>query len=135
MAFILLLTLLTTLAGMYVFFTTRSIRRPANARLRWRFNHRWVSITASVFTIMFAFSGAYHTLVKTLPDDRYRYFNRQMIPVGSLDLNLDSLIEKHSRSIVRFSIVKMKIPCIGYTLMKQIAMIVVGLVYYLKRKS
>ena len=107
MAFILLLTLLTTLAGMYVFFTTRSIRRPANERLRWRLNHRWVSITASFFTIMFAFSGAYHTLVKTVPDDRYRYFNRQMIPAGSLDLNLDSLIEKHAGSIVGFSIVKM----------------------------
>jgi hypothetical protein len=107
MAFILLLTLFTTFAGIYIFFTTRSIRRPANPRLKWRLNHRWVSITASLFTIMFAFSGAYHALVKTVPDDRYLYFNRQMIQTNSLDLNLDSMVKKYSGSIVNFSIIMM----------------------------
>lgn len=70
MVVILLMAMLSAGMGLWIFFNTRTLRPKGNPRLRWRFNHRVVSLTAALFTLMFSFSGAYHALSKLSPDLR-----------------------------------------------------------------
>lgn len=62
-ALIMLVTVLTTLAGLLIFFQTRTRRgsHPVVKARRW---HRYTSLTASLFTLAFAFSGGYHAFKK-----------------------------------------------------------------------
>jgi hypothetical protein len=61
---------LTTLIGLYIFFTTKT-KKSANGVVRARRNHRYVSLVASLFTLMFTFSGGFHALQNILPKDEY----------------------------------------------------------------
>jgi hypothetical protein len=59
---------LTTLLGLYIFFTTKT-KKSSNALVKARRNHRYVSLVASLFTLMFTFSGGFHALQNLLPKD------------------------------------------------------------------
>ncbi|MBZ4192592.1 hypothetical protein [Niabella beijingensis] len=66
MVVITLLGFLTTLLGLYLFVVTKT-KRSAHPLVKARRNHRYTSLIASVFTLMFTFSGGYHALEKLLP--------------------------------------------------------------------
>ena len=85
MALLLSISFVSAVMGLWIFRMTRTIRPNGNPRLRWRFNHRIVSVTASVFTLMFSFSGAYHALSKLSPDDRIMYHVDNDISVAELE--------------------------------------------------
>lgn len=68
MVLITLAGLLTTIMGLYIFFTTRS-KKSANDLVRARRKHRFTSLIASLFTLLFTFSGGFHALDKILPKD------------------------------------------------------------------
>lgn len=61
------LAFLTALMGIYIFFITKSKKVAGNAVVKARRSHRFTSISISLFTLMFTFSGAYHALEKVLP--------------------------------------------------------------------
>ena len=65
-----LLAFLTALLGIYIFFTTRTKPPKGNPMLKARRNHRYVSIIAALFTLLWTFSGCYHALSKFRDDDR-----------------------------------------------------------------
>jgi len=63
MVSITLLGFLTTIMGLYIFFTTTT-KKPVNQVTRARRNHRYTSLGASLFTLLFTFSGGYHAFSK-----------------------------------------------------------------------
>lgn len=67
------LAFVTTLLGIFIFFSTASRRVRGNRYVRARRNHRYTAIVISLFTLAFTFSGAYHCLtkLKTVPREQY----------------------------------------------------------------
>lgn len=61
------LSMLTAISGLYIFFTTKSKKQAGKPVTKWRWNHRLTSVTASLFTLLFSFSGGYHAFAKLLP--------------------------------------------------------------------
>jgi len=70
------LAFVTTLLGIYIFFSTRSRRVDGNSYVRARRNHRYTAIVISLFTLAFTFSGAYHALTKLKTEPRRQYVAR-----------------------------------------------------------
>lgn len=70
------LAFVTTVLGMYIFFSTSSKRVPGNGYVRARRNHRYTAIVVSLFTLAFTFSGAYHALTKLKEAPRQQYVAR-----------------------------------------------------------
>jgi hypothetical protein len=52
----------TALMGLYIFFSTKSKRVKGNPLVKARRNHRYTAVVASVFALMFTFSGCYQAL-------------------------------------------------------------------------
>jgi PepSY-associated TM region len=63
MVAITLVGFLTTVMGLYIFFTTHT-KKPVNPLTKARRNHRYTSLAASLFTLLFTFSGGYHAFSK-----------------------------------------------------------------------
>jgi len=69
-----LTALFTAILGIYIFFTTRSPRAVSNGLAKARRNHRYTAIVASLFTLMWTFSGSFHIFPKFRDDMREKYF-------------------------------------------------------------
>ena len=74
MALLNLLALATTLMGLYIFFVSKTKKANGKEIVKARNRHRWTSLSISVFTLMFTFSGAYHSLAKLKTDTRADFF-------------------------------------------------------------
>lgn len=61
---IMLMTLFTTIMGLYIFFTTSTKKRNGNTIVRARRLHRYTALTAALFTLLFTFSGGFHAFEK-----------------------------------------------------------------------
>lgn len=61
---LMLLTLLTAVSGLWLLFTTRAKKVAGIPTSKWRWNHRYTSGAASLFTLLFSLSGLYHALSK-----------------------------------------------------------------------
>lgn len=68
MVLITAIALLTTLMGLYIFFTTNT-KKAGTPLLKARRNHRYTSVVAALFTLMFTFSGGFHALKSALPGE------------------------------------------------------------------
>ncbi|HEY4193923.1 MAG TPA: PepSY domain-containing protein, partial [Mucilaginibacter sp.] len=53
---------ITAVMGLYIFFSTKSKKVKGNTLVKARRNHRYTAVIASVFTLMFTFSGCYQAL-------------------------------------------------------------------------
>jgi hypothetical protein len=107
MALLLLMTFITTLLGIYIFFVTSTKKANGNKVVAARRNHRWTSVLISLFTLLFSFSGAFHALEKLSVDDRYDYYTQQAIPSSTALFNLQSLQAVVKQSITNISAVQM----------------------------
>jgi hypothetical protein len=81
---------ITTLLGLYIFFTTKT-KKNSSATGRARRNHRYVSLVASLFTLMFTFSGGYHAFQHSLPTENYAQSISHPFAAASVDADLFSL--------------------------------------------
>ncbi|MBW4889403.1 PepSY domain-containing protein [Mucilaginibacter sp. HMF5004] len=91
------LAFITSLMGIYIFFTTKSKRIEGNKLVSSRRNHRYTAIVASVFTLMFTFSGCYHAFSKLniQPKEMQCVTNSFAVSDISFDLNkLQSIVKK-----------------------------------------
>lgn len=95
------LAFVTTLLGIYIFFTTRNSKVPA------RRNHRYSAIVISLFTLMFTFSGAWHALAKLKDDRRQEYYVESWRGGDSLRLDYGALARAVGRPIAGVSQVGM----------------------------
>ncbi len=107
MVLLLTLAMLTTILGIYIFFVTRSKKNNGNRLLKARKNHRWSAIVVSLFTLMFAFSGAFHAMDKMKTDDRYQYFVSQKIDVQKLPLDLLRLEKSVRKKIYNVNVIQL----------------------------
>lgn len=97
--------LLTTLFGLYIFFTTQSKKSNGNKVMKIRKMHRISSVSIALFTLMFSFSGAYHALKKFSEDTRYRYFDRHVFTAQEAILDLQDLTAVIKKPITNVSLV------------------------------
>jgi hypothetical protein len=107
MAVLLMMAFLSTILGLVIFFKTRSVKPKGNDYVRARQNHRWVSVIASLFTLLFTFSGAFHALDKLKVDTRNDYFNNQIIATDKVDFNVNVISLAVKNRINNISIVKL----------------------------
>lgn len=101
------LAFLTTIMGVYLFFSTRSKKVPGNAYVKARRNHRYTAIVISLFTLMFTFSGGYHALSKLKKDDRNDYFVTNRFAAKDIDLDFGKLRAATRRPLCGVSLVRM----------------------------
>ena len=104
---LMVVALLTSGMGLYLFFTTKSVKPKGNSRLMWRYRHRWVSVCASLFTIMFAFSGAYHAWSKTFSDERYNFYDDQIILANNMKMDPLTIARDSNMSLSNISVIAM----------------------------
>ena len=98
---------LTTVLGIYIFFSTRSKQVPGNGYVKARRNHRYTAIVISLFTLMFTFSGGYHALYKLKEDTRNNYFVKDKFAVRDLRLDYGRLMAAVRRPVIGISVVRM----------------------------
>ena len=82
---------LTTVLGVWIFFSTRSKKVKGNAYVSARRNHRYTAIVISLFTAMFTFSGAYHAIYKLKDTKHYVAPTQERFASGSLRIGLRTL--------------------------------------------
>lgn len=82
---------LTAIMGIYIFFSTKSKRVPGNPVVNARLNHRYTAIIASVFTLMFTFSGCYHALSQLVGSEKQVKSVQPGFARTAIDLDLGKL--------------------------------------------
>jgi len=98
------LAFITTLMGIWIFFTTKSKKVSGNGLVKARRNHRYTAIVAALFTLMFSFSGAYHAFSK-LNDNRHADIHANIFyKTDSIHFNLGTLQQLVKDSIVNLSL-------------------------------
>ena len=101
------LAFLTSLMGLYLFFTTKSKNVKGNELVAARRKHRFTSVTISLFTLMFSFSGFYHALTKFDIDTRGQFYDKTVYQTRDIQLNIDSIHLTVKKPITSISFVKM----------------------------
>lgn len=106
---IMLLAIFTTVMGLYMFFTTKPKKAAGNTMLRARRIHRYTAVSASLFTLLFTFSGGYHALSKLKSDirDQYGVNNHFAASAGTPDLDRFLQVIGTDRQLTNVSLVKM----------------------------
>ena len=104
MTLITALGFLTTCMGLYIFFITKT-RKPNNAIGKSRRHHRILALTASIFTLMFTFSGGLHAWEKMFPEGKIADEASHSIPADLLQPDLQRMQQTlKNKSILNFSI-------------------------------
>jgi hypothetical protein len=104
-----LTALFTTVLGIYIFFTTRSPRVAGNGNglVKARRNHRFTAIVASLFTLLWTFSGSFHAFSKFRDDTRGEYFVAAHFAAEAADCDWSHLQSGCGRPITNMSLVQM----------------------------
>jgi len=114
-AILTLLAFATTLMGIYIFVVTRTKKPNGNPVMKARKNHRWTSISISLFTLMFTGSGAFHAIKKIAPGEKEAVVNTK--PFNTKDLTLDIA---HLREVAGADITNVSLARIGDTMYWQV---------------
>lgn len=100
------LAFFTSIMGIYIWFLIR--RKNRSNKTKYRRWHGQVAIFASLTTLMFTFSGAFHAFKKFTPDNRLNYFYEPEIAASSLQPDLNKIVTLIPKdSIVNLSVIKM----------------------------
>lgn len=100
------LALVTALMGLYLFFRSKSKRVPGKPLVAARRRHRFTSVIASLFTLMFTFSGAYHAWYKTGMKEKEVLSALQPIVTSGLELDLEKLRQAAPGPLTNIGLVK-----------------------------
>lgn len=103
---ILLLTILTTAMGLYILKITKTVKKNDKPALKARYRHRKFSVLAFVFTLMFAFSGAFHALDKVNKENKNGLILSQQIPSNGLSPDLAAIKQQIQFPITNISSVQ-----------------------------
>jgi hypothetical protein len=94
----------TTAMGIYIFFVTKTKNIRGNRSRRY---HRYVSIVACLFTLLWTFSGSFHAFSKFSDDTRDRYFVSNSFLSDSADLAPGRIQRVLQHPVANISLVKM----------------------------
>lgn len=101
------LAFLTSLMGLYIFFTTKSKYVKGNTLVVARRNHRYTAVLISIFTLMFSFSGFYQATTKLHVDTRDQFFDQSVYHTANIHLNIDSVTMVIKKPITNISLITM----------------------------
>jgi hypothetical protein len=94
--------LFTALLGIYIFFTTRGSGTRGARR-----GHRYTAIMASLFTLLWTFSGSYHAFSKFRDDVRDRYAMNTRLGADAAAFDLSKLQAACTRPVINVSMAAM----------------------------
>lgn len=97
---------ITALMGIYIFFATKSKKVPGNPLVKARRNHRYTAIVASLFTLMFTFSGCYHAFSKLSLKEKIVVSVQHSFAAAAADLDLGRLHQMVKRPICNIGLVQ-----------------------------
>jgi hypothetical protein len=103
---ILSLTILTTAMGLYILKITKTVKKNDTPVLKARYRHRRFSILAFVFTLMFAFSGAFHALDKVNKENKNGLIFTQEMPSHHISPDIVAIQKQILSPITNISLVK-----------------------------
>ncbi len=92
------LAFLTSVMGIYIWFLIR--RKNKNSKTKYRRWHSRLAIFTSITTLMFTFSGAYHTFKKLEPDNRSTYIFETGIAAKDLQPDFSKITATVSKDSV-----------------------------------
>jgi len=101
------LTFVTSLMGIYIFFTTKSKKVKGNTLVKARRTHRYTSIVIALFTLMFSFSGCYHAASKFNSDDNRAVYTNTSFQSPAAAINFAKIASVSRAPIIGLSLVKM----------------------------
>ena len=101
------LAFITSIMGLYIFFTTKSKNVKGNELVAARRKHRYTSASISLFTLMFSFSGFYQATTKFDKDTRDQFFDKATYQTANTHLNIDSIKWVVKKPITNISLVTM----------------------------
>ncbi|ANI88564.1 hypothetical protein A9P82_04195 [Arachidicoccus ginsenosidimutans] len=107
MTLLMLLTFVNSIIGIYIFFTTKSRNPNGNETLKRRRNHRFTAIFASLFTLLFSFSGGVHILSQLQKDDAGKLILSQNILQSESNVDFAKVQQLIHQAVHDFSFVKM----------------------------
>ncbi|HEU4554636.1 MAG TPA: PepSY domain-containing protein [Chitinophaga sp.] len=102
-----LTALITSVLGLYIFFTTKSKKASGNGLVKARRYHRYTAVIASLFTLMWTFSGSYYAFSRLQPDTRYNYFVNDHFAASAADIPFGKLQQKVAAPITNVSMVRL----------------------------
>jgi hypothetical protein len=104
---LLVLAFATTLMGLYIFFNTKSKKIKGNAVVKSRRNHRFTAVVASLFTLMFTFSGAWHAFSKFKGESTDTLVIQHGIPATAIRFNFRELQAVAKKRISNIGLMQM----------------------------
>lgn len=106
-ALLMLLTFTTSVIGIYIFFSTKEKKVNGNKILKRRRNHRYTAIFASLFTLLFSFSGGMHILSQLQKDESGTIISSQHISQNESHVDWIKIQQLVNDPIQDISFVKM----------------------------
>ena len=100
------LAFITTLMGVYIFFTTKSKKVNGNGLVKARRNHRYTAIVVALFTLMFTFSSGYHALSKLQEDTRDRFYAHPLFAAKDIRFSLPALMAAVKKPVINIGLVQ-----------------------------
>ncbi len=99
--------LAVAIMGIILFFVTRPGKSGTTTLVRRRSWHRYTAIVASLFTLLWTGSGAYHALTKLHTDDRDRFFVDDHFAANTLSPIQGRLQQAMGGPVSNWSVIKM----------------------------
>ena len=106
-AWLMLLTFANGIIGLYIFFTTKPKKTNGNGTLKRRRNHRYTAVFASLFTLLFSFSGGVHILSQLQKDESGKIILSQNISQSQSNFDLIKIQQSMQQPVRDISFVKM----------------------------
>ncbi len=97
----------TSLMGLYIFFSTKSKKLPGNTVVKARRNHRYTAVVASIFTLMFTFSGCYQALSEFTSQEKQVVSAQDSFAATAVPLNINRLQNIVQKPVTNIGLVKM----------------------------
>lgn len=103
MAMVLSITILTTIMGLYILCITKSVKKKDNPALKARKRHRTIATLAFLFTLMFAFSGAFHALEKVNKVNKNGLIREQSIQTNGYSPDIAAILRQINAPVTNIS--------------------------------
>jgi hypothetical protein len=104
---LLVLAFATTIMGLYIFFSTKSKKIKGSPLVKARRNHRFTAVIASLFTLMFTFSGAWHAFSKFKDEATGTPVIQHGVPATALHFNFHTLQAIAQKPVSNIGLIEM----------------------------
>jgi uncharacterized iron-regulated membrane protein len=101
-----LLSLITSVLGIYIFCITKTKKANGHGTLKARRNHRYTAIVGVLFTMAWSFSGAWHAFAKFKTDDRDSFYVSNQFP-ANINFDFARLQQVANKPVSNISLVKL----------------------------